>query len=295
MNYGRRAQLNGSNVSFKLAAAGPVTFIYDHKTHLAADSVSFPLAFAVGDFQKAAGCKADDAPDCLRTWLQDPDGDGVYVFTTDSIPAGSYKAALRVNAAVVADFVYFQVQADAVTSFIYNPETGSFRVQPGAVTPGAPIVQPPDRVVIPGTLQSKLGCPGDWLPDCDATGLAFNPVDEIWRGEFDIPRGDYEYKAALNGSWYWRTTARGAANGPDTASTGAGHDGPVLRSRPHALGRPQRQRRDRGRVRRLSEGAGCPDNWRADCLRGRPRIRMATACTRLRRRICLAPTRFRWP
>ncbi len=270
VNYGGRAQLNGSNVSFKLAAAGPVTFIYDHKTHWVADSVSFPLAFAVGDFQKAAGCKADDAPDCLRTWLQDPDGDGVYVFTTDSIPAGSYKAALRVNAAVVADSsVDFQVQADAVTSFIYNPETGSFRVQPGAVTPGAPIVQPPDRVVIPGTLQSKLGCPGDWLPDCDATGLAFNPVDEIWRGEFEIPRGDYEYKAALNGSWDENYGALAQRNGPNiplqlaqdtTVRFYYDHRTHWVADSVNAV--------IAGVIGDFQKQLGCPDNWRADCLRG---------------------------
>ena len=28
-------------------------------------------------------------PDCMRSWLQDPDGDGTYVFTTDQIPAAT--------------------------------------------------------------------------------------------------------------------------------------------------------------------------------------------------------------
>ena len=27
----------------------------------------------------------------MRSWLQDPDGDGTYTFTTDQIPAGNYE------------------------------------------------------------------------------------------------------------------------------------------------------------------------------------------------------------
>ena len=36
-------------------------------------------------------------PDCLRSWLQDPDGDGLYTFTTTAIPAGSYEAKVAIN------------------------------------------------------------------------------------------------------------------------------------------------------------------------------------------------------
>ncbi len=44
-----------------------------------------------GTFQSEMGCSADWDPACLRAWLQDPDGDGVYVFTTTGIPAGVYE------------------------------------------------------------------------------------------------------------------------------------------------------------------------------------------------------------
>ena len=45
-----------------------------------------------GSFQSELGCPGDWQPDCLRSWLQDPDGDGTYAFTTRSLPAGDYEA-----------------------------------------------------------------------------------------------------------------------------------------------------------------------------------------------------------
>jgi len=59
----------------------------------------------------------------------------------------------------------------------------------------------PTRVVIPGTIQSKLGCPGDWQPDCDKTALTYSDKDQLWEATFDLPAGSYEYKVALNGTW----------------------------------------------------------------------------------------------
>ena len=55
----------------------------------------------------------------------------------------------------------------------------------------------PTSVTIPGSLQSELGCPGDWQPDCAATHLAFDGEDDIWQGVFSVPAGSWEYKASL--------------------------------------------------------------------------------------------------
>lgn len=71
---------------------------------------------------------------------------------------------------------------------------------------GAPVARaadspPPKTVTIPGTLQSKLGCPGDWQPNCAKTYLTYDPLADVWVGAFDLPKGDYEYKVALNDSW----------------------------------------------------------------------------------------------
>ena len=59
----------------------------------------------------------------------------------------------------------------------------------------------PTSVTVAGSLQSELGCPGDWQPDCAATHLTYDAEDEVWQGVFNVPAGMWEYKAALNGSW----------------------------------------------------------------------------------------------
>ncbi|HZG66724.1 MAG TPA: pullulanase-type alpha-1,6-glucosidase, partial [Herpetosiphonaceae bacterium] len=59
----------------------------------------------------------------------------------------------------------------------------------------------PWNVTIAGTLQSALGCPRDWQPDCSHTALTYDPVDDLWQATFELPAGEYEYKVALNNSW----------------------------------------------------------------------------------------------
>ena len=39
----------------------------------------------------SSGCPADWSPDCMRPWLQDPDGDGTYTWSSDQMPAGTYE------------------------------------------------------------------------------------------------------------------------------------------------------------------------------------------------------------
>ena len=54
---------------------------------------------AAGSFQSEMGCARDWDPACMRSWLQDPDGDGVHSLATTQVPAGSYevKAALNLS------------------------------------------------------------------------------------------------------------------------------------------------------------------------------------------------------
>ncbi|MEZ4519800.1 MAG: hypothetical protein R3C44_24220 [Chloroflexota bacterium] len=58
----------------------------------------------------------------------------------------------------------------------------------------------PELSPLPGTMQSQLGCPGDWnyrlwgILTCD-------PEDDLWLGTFDLTADNYEYKAALNKGW----------------------------------------------------------------------------------------------
>ncbi len=42
----------------------------------------------------------------------------------------------------------------------------------------------PETVTIAGTMQSELGCSGDWMPGCEMTYLAFDPNSDVWIGSF---------------------------------------------------------------------------------------------------------------
>src|SRR5207248_742276 len=67
------------------------------KSHWVTDNASAPIAVAVGDFQSKLGCPGDWDPTCLRSWLEDPDGDGISTFETTALPAGSYQAKVALN------------------------------------------------------------------------------------------------------------------------------------------------------------------------------------------------------
>jgi glycosidase len=96
-NYGLHAQQNGPNVPLSLGAASSVKFYYDHETHWITDNRNSVIAVAPGSFQSELGCSGDWDPSCLRSWLQDPDGDGIYAFETTSIPPGDYFAKVALN------------------------------------------------------------------------------------------------------------------------------------------------------------------------------------------------------
>jgi alpha-amylase len=68
-------------------------------------------------------------------------------------------------------------------------------------------------VTVAGSLQSEIGCAGDWDPACSASHLTFNTSNGLWEGTFQIPEGHYEYKVAINNSWDVNYGAGGVAGG----------------------------------------------------------------------------------
>ena len=50
----------------------------------------------------------------------------------------------------------------------------------------------PANVTIGGSLQSELGCPGDWQPDCAAAHLTYDAADGVWQRAFSLPAGSYQ-------------------------------------------------------------------------------------------------------
>jgi hypothetical protein len=95
-NYGANAVANGANIPLPLAADTFVKFYFDDESNWITDDRTSRIVTVPGSFQSELGCSGDWAPDCLRAWLQDVDGDGTYDFVTTDLPAGSYevKAAI---------------------------------------------------------------------------------------------------------------------------------------------------------------------------------------------------------
>jgi len=96
-NYGANFQQDGPNISLNLAAARTVRFYYDHQTHYIADNVNDIIYTVPGNFNSEIGCGGDWSPDCLRTFMSDVDGDGVFTFVTESIPMGGYEFKIATN------------------------------------------------------------------------------------------------------------------------------------------------------------------------------------------------------
>lgn len=96
-NYGGGGARNGPDIHFSTDGSSPVKFYYDHKSHWITSNRNSIIAVAPGSFQSELGCPGDWQPDCLRSWLQDPDGDGTYVFKTTALPAGNYETKVAIN------------------------------------------------------------------------------------------------------------------------------------------------------------------------------------------------------
>ena len=94
-NYGANAQPNGANIPLDLGAETDVKFYYDHKSHWVTDNINSRIVTSPGNFQGALGCPGDWDPSCLRSWLQDIDGDGIYTFQTTASPPAAYEGQSR--------------------------------------------------------------------------------------------------------------------------------------------------------------------------------------------------------
>jgi pullulanase-type alpha-1,6-glucosidase len=151
-NYGKNAQPNGANIPLTTAATGSVKFYYDHKSHWVTDKVGSVIATVPGSFQSELGCPGDWQPDCLRSWLQDPDGDGTYAFETTGLPQGDYEAKVAINESWDENYgqggvsngpnILFSVKATGdKVSFSYNPVSHVLTIASGDIS-DAELVRP---------------------------------------------------------------------------------------------------------------------------------------------------------
>ncbi len=141
-------------------------------------------------------------------------------------------------------------------------------VLPLAVAQESARAAAPERVTIAGSLQSELGCSGDWQPDCAQTGLVYDDEDGLWQSTFALPAGSYEYKAALNGSWDENYGAGGESNGSNLTFTLA-EPGPVsFRFDPitHAVASSADTLLPTA-IGTFQDELGCSGDWQRDCAR----------------------------
>jgi pullulanase-type alpha-1,6-glucosidase len=96
-NYGLNATQNGPDIPLLVSEPTLVKFYYDHKTHWITDNFNKQIIVAMGSFQKQIGCFNDNDATCLRAWLQDPDGDGLYDVTLRGIKPGDYTVTFTLN------------------------------------------------------------------------------------------------------------------------------------------------------------------------------------------------------
>jgi glycosidase len=146
-NYGLGAVRDGPNIPLVLAEATSVKFYYDDATHWVTDGEGSVIATAPGSFQSELGCAGDWDPGCLRSWLQDPDDDGVGRFSTSSLPPGSYEAKAAIAESWDENYgaggepnganIPFSVGATGdVVSFAYDEATHVLDI---TVTPAEPV------------------------------------------------------------------------------------------------------------------------------------------------------------
>ncbi|TDC45605.1 pullulanase-type alpha-1,6-glucosidase [Jiangella ureilytica] len=150
-NYGLGARRDGPNIPLPLAEAGDVTFYYDHATHWVTSDAQDPIVTAPGSFQSELGCPADWDPSCMRSWLQDPDADGVYTFTTTQVPAGSYEVKVTHGLSFDENYgaggapdgsnIAFTVPAGARTTMSYDIATHVLTVTSSAAQSQADLTQ----------------------------------------------------------------------------------------------------------------------------------------------------------
>ncbi len=207
------------------AALGPVPLAR-------ADHTPPPTQVVIpGTLQSQAGCSGDWQPDCDNTALTYNADKDVWEGAFE-LPAGSYEYKVALNGSWAENYglnsqrdgpniPLVLTEATAVT-FTYDHKTHTISDSVTSADSGAVVVViQPDKVVIPGTLQSEAGCPGDWQPECDATALTLDEEDGVWQGEFTVVPGDDQdeqgsrYKVALNGSWAENYGANAQSGGAD--------------------------------------------------------------------------------
>lgn len=197
VNYGLHATAGGANIPLNLANNTALKFFYDDKTHWITDNINSVIATVPGSFQAAIGCGGDWDPGCLRSWLEDPDGDGIYTFTTTAIPVGSYQCKVAINESWDLNYGTGGVQNGANYAFtvaIAGPVTFTYESTSHILTIKTPQSGPDNNVEWDGlrhdSRDTLYRAPGGAVPAGTSVKIRFrtfhNDVTDVKLRLYDI-------------------------------------------------------------------------------------------------------------
>jgi alpha-amylase len=152
---------------------------------------------------------------------------------------------------------------------------------PRTVTVGA--APQPDSVTVAGSLNLLMGC-GEWDPACPQAMMTLDPADNIWRLTVDLPAGQYQYKAALDGGGDGNYGADGVFNGGNIVLDHPG--GPVTfryDNRTHLLSAvyASQQPNAVSVAGSLGTALGCTGDWLPECAQAQLTLDPATLVWKL--------------
>ncbi|MGO1506110.1 MAG: pullulanase X25 domain-containing protein, partial [Brachybacterium sp.] len=137
-NYGAGGVPGGEDITYT-HDGGPLTFWYDPVTHVVQNGAQGPFLTLPGSLNAALGCPEDWMPSCMRTWMQDADGDGVYTFSTEDLPRGSYEVKVAhggswaenygVGGELDGDNYTFSTRDGEIVTFSYDLATHQLTIE----------------------------------------------------------------------------------------------------------------------------------------------------------------------
>ena len=247
-----------------LRILAPVVFLIP--ASVLADHTTTPAGVAlVGDLQSELSCSGDWQPDCPATELTSTDG--VVWSATFFVPAGQYEYKVALNdgwaenygAGGAAGGANVPLSVATATNITFTYDHRSHVISEDLV---------PASVTVAGSLQSELGCGGDWDPGCSTTFLDLDTSDGIWQRIFPVPAGNWEYKAVINGDWFENYGANAARNGGNIPlGLGAATDVKFFYSDATNWITSNQNAVIASVPGNFQSELGCPGDWQPDCLR----------------------------
>jgi hypothetical protein len=225
-NYGQNGIRDGQNIILGLGEATMVTFVYNHFTHLvytypvASGPSSFcapQQAHIAGSFQSALGCPGDWMANCNLTEME-YNNDTKRFEKALLIPQGCWEFKITTNGSWNINYglwgtlggpniIVSLPEGEGYVFFTYDPVTNWITASRQTMA------CEPNTVVLVGSFQKELGCPADWMADCDDTRMTYDVQDTSWKITVFLPAGKWDYKFAINNTWDENYGVGGAYDG----------------------------------------------------------------------------------